>query len=271
MADADLAPVCGEGAPQGNGHHIGSSGEDCDDADDTSNPGASEVHGNAVDENCNTWLSCYVDGDADGFGHLTVTDGDGTIPDGATGDDLGSGVADDATDCNDGASGSYPGAPEFDGNDVDENCDGYLSCYVDGDGDVYGHSITDGDGKVTVDGTCDDAAAGVADDNTDCADGTPSTNPGVSETHGNGADENCNGYLSCYVDGDGDGYGHATATDGDGTVLAAASCNNAGALVANGQPRLRRRSQRHLPRCAGGPRQRGGRELQRLPVLLRRR
>lgn len=43
-----------------------SAGVDCDDDDVDRNPGANDVPGNSIDENCDGLLVCFVDGDRDG-------------------------------------------------------------------------------------------------------------------------------------------------------------------------------------------------------------
>lgn len=77
-----------------------SAAQDCNDNDPAIRPGAREIPGNAVDENC--------DGIAEPA-PLIDGDGDGVLP---------------PQDCNDRDPRIRPGAPEVRGNAVDENCDG---------------------------------------------------------------------------------------------------------------------------------------------------
>jgi hypothetical protein len=72
---------------------------DCDDANASVKPGATEVPGNGVDEDC-------TGGDA-----IPDRDGDGVLAN---------------LDCNDGDPAVKPGAAEIPGNAVDENCDGVI-------------------------------------------------------------------------------------------------------------------------------------------------
>ena len=163
---------------------------DCNDTDPNINPGASEITGNDVDEDC--------DGDADD------RDGDGyTI---------------DQGDCNDTDADINPAAQETSGNDVDENCDGEAD---DRDGDE--HTIDEGDCNDTdaeinpdaqetsgndVDENCDGQLHPDDIDNDgdgyveselygpeiDCNDTDPSIHPGATSIPDNGVDEDCDGY-----------------------------------------------------------------------------
>jgi Putative metal-binding motif/RTX calcium-binding nonapeptide repeat (4 copies) len=70
---------------------------DCNDANSAIHPGAKEIFGNGVDEDCNGRDDANPDKDADGF----------PVP----------------VDCNDNDASIHPGALEVRGNAVDENCD----------------------------------------------------------------------------------------------------------------------------------------------------
>jgi hypothetical protein len=72
-------------------------GIDCNDANPAIHPGAAEVFGNGIDEDCNGRDDVNRDGDHDGF----------PVP----------------LDCDDGNPAVRPGALEVRGNAVDENCD----------------------------------------------------------------------------------------------------------------------------------------------------
>jgi len=70
---------------------------DCNDANPNIHPGAQEIFGNGIDENCNGRDDANPDKDGDGF----------PVP----------------VDCDDNNAKIHPGALEIRGNNVDENCD----------------------------------------------------------------------------------------------------------------------------------------------------
>jgi hypothetical protein len=70
---------------------------DCNDANPNIHPGAPEIFGNGIDENCNGRDDVNPDKDGDGF----------PVP----------------ADCDDNNASIHPGALEIRGNNVDENCD----------------------------------------------------------------------------------------------------------------------------------------------------
>lgn len=138
---------------------------DCDDADPSVHPGATETC-DGVDDDCDgeldedlanrTW---YGDSDGDGYGDPTLQAEGCAPPDG---------YCADSTDCDDGDYGVNPGASEVLGNGADDDCDGVLGhsriegdlAFVnaegwvlgEGEGDKAGHVVAargdlDGDGR----------------------------------------------------------------------------------------------------------------------------
>jgi len=192
---------------------------DCDDSDAAVNPGATETC-NGVDDDCDsvtdeddasdvqTW---YADDDGDGYGDSSDTSLACSAP---------AGTVADATDCDDGNSGTNPGATET-CNGVDDDCDSTVdeddasdasTWYGDGDGDGYGN-ISD---TTTA---CSQPSGYLADD-TDCEDGDAAINPAATEICDT-IDNDCDGVideddasdvLTWYADADLDGYGDATDT-----------------------------------------------------------
>jgi hypothetical protein len=77
---------------------------DCNDANPAIRPGATEIFGNGIDEDCNGRDDVNLDADGDGI----------RVP----------------LDCDDGNPAIRPGALEVRGNLVDENCDGRVSPWV---------------------------------------------------------------------------------------------------------------------------------------------
>jgi hypothetical protein len=192
---------------------------DCDDADLTVNPAATELC-DGVDNDCDgdtdeddaadvsTW---YADSDGDGYGDAASTTAACSQPTGHLGD---------ATDCDDGDAAVNPGATEL-CNGVDDDCDGSTdegdaadasTWYADSDGDGYGEPST------AVD-ACAQPSGYLADDS-DCDDGDAAINPAATEIC-DGADNDCDGSTdeddatdasTWYADADGDGYGDAAST-----------------------------------------------------------
>ncbi len=168
---------------------------DCDDTNPDINPGATEIPGNGIDENC--------DG-TDGVIQPVDSDGDG--------------IPDEVDNC----PNTYnPDQEDLDGDGVGDACDPD----IDGDGilnaedcDPFDPEITTGDtwyADVDGDGYGDpnnsivscSQPIGYVTDNTDCDDTNPNINPGATEIPGNGIDENCDGTDGSTppVDSDGDG------------------------------------------------------------------
>ncbi|MCB9694911.1 MAG: hypothetical protein H6736_24140 [Alphaproteobacteria bacterium] len=177
---------------------------DCDDAAAAVNPGAGEVVGNDVDEDCDGSARCFVDADADG--HRTSATMDSTDTDCADPGEASAGDPED--DCDDSQASIHPGAPES-CDTVDSDCDGST---VDEDTDTDGDQVPD-----CVDPDDDDDGT---PDPTDCAPLDPAVGPGTAEIPDDGIDQDCSGAdtVTCFVDGDGDGYRLTTtvlAADGD--------------------------------------------------------
>ena len=110
--------------------------QDCDDSDPGVNPGATEICGNGVDEDCDG-VDPACDGDGDGY--------------------------DSTEDCDDGDPGVNPGATEICGNGVDEDCDGVDPACPDGG--VVEDASTPVDGASPQDGgTAEDDGASSGQD-----------------------------------------------------------------------------------------------------------
>lgn len=114
---------------QSNGEALTGAAIDCADTNAAIRPGATEIIGNEIDENCDSKEVCYVDVDDDDYGKATSTvvsaDTDCTDP----------GEGRKVTDCNDSDKTSYPSAPQI-CSLVDHNCDGTLDGDLDKDGDL---------------------------------------------------------------------------------------------------------------------------------------
>ncbi len=187
---------------------------ECNDADATVFPGASELC-NGVDDNCDTAIDedsaidatkWYADADADTYGDALVMVASCSQPaDYVASDD----------DCDDTEALTYPGADET-CNDADDNCDGVvdedaavdaLTWYEDADKDGYG------DASVMM-MACEEPTD-YTDDATDCDPLDANVYPSAPE-HCDGVDEDCDGEidesdavdaLTWYADVDEDGYG----------------------------------------------------------------
>jgi len=177
--------------------------DDCNDGDPQTHPGAPELPGDGVDQDCSgaDSLQCFVDTDRDGYGSTaTVPAGDADCAD--------PGESGLSTDCDDANPAIYPGAPETPGDNIDQDCNGHdtISCFADADQDGFGN---DGGLKVlAADGACD-KAQGEAASSTDCDDTDPGIRPNATDILDDGVDQNCSGTdsITCYFDGDKDGFG----------------------------------------------------------------
>ncbi len=172
--------------------------EDCDDGDPASNPGADEICGDFVDQDC--------DDRADEGCEQPCEDID---DDGACAED----------DCDDRDPAVGPGAREICGDEIDQDCDDRADegCGCedgDGDGACAEDDCDDGDPgrRPGIDEICGDGADQDCDGDIDegcpscidadgdavcverdCADDDPDRFPGAAERCGNDVDEDCDG------------------------------------------------------------------------------
>ncbi len=221
--------------------------KDCNDLDPAITPGAAEICGNGLDDNCDGQTDvgidatgCAVffkDGDKDGYGA-----GDSMCLCGP----MALYSAPNNKDCDDTDPAVHPGADEVCNNGKDDNCNGMqdeedsvgcVSYYQDLDGDKYGDGLpmclckADVKYSTVLNGDCDPSNAAI--------------NPGVSESC-NGIDDDCDGLTDeqdatgctkLYVDGDKDGYGDPTKVQclcqptGAYQVIAGTDCNDADPAV----------------------------------------
>ncbi|MFH1466914.1 MAG: MopE-related protein [Pseudomonadota bacterium] len=189
---------------------------DCDDDDAAVHPGATEVVGDGIDEDCDGTEICYEDDDNDGY---LDTTGDTRSSSDADCTDTYEGTASDpTTDCNDAAASIHPGATEVVADGIDQDCDGGELCYDDDDDD--GYLDTSGDTRTSTDTDCLDAYEGsTSTPTTDCDDTDAGAYPGATEVVADGVDQDCDGTETCYDDHDDDGYldtSGATRTSSDG-------------------------------------------------------
>ncbi len=174
---------------------------DCNDNSASVRPGATDIAGNGVDENCDGYdlKIWYRDVDGDGYGNPNSRVYANTQL---------AGYVTDSSDCNDSNASVHPGASDIADNGIDENCDGYdlKTWYRDADADGFGNSAVSVHANIQPNG--------YVADRTDCNDNNASVHPGASDIADNGIDENCDGYdlKTWYRDADGDGYGVSGST-----------------------------------------------------------
>ena len=216
---------------------------DCDDADFDVNPGATEIDGNGVDDDCDGEVDfpsaccdapgyseagacldavcaadsfcCDVAWDSVCASEAAATEECQECICGCYDNDL-DGFTNCDGDCDDFDENINPGATEL-CNGIDDNCDGSVDegatgiiYYSDNDNDGFGSALL---------GTFCVAPPNSSLNSLDCDDTDAQINPGATELC-NGFDDNCNGntdeglaVLTYYADFDGDGFGAALLGD----------------------------------------------------------
>lgn len=164
--DGTLTAVFEGNDSDGDGVHVPG---DCNDNDRSIHPGATDVPGNGVDEDCDGHDASDFDADNDGF-------------------DRQAGGAKPPYDCDDTNPNVHPGAREIPDNDVDEDCDGRKAVNLDRDADGYSRNEPGASAPF------------------DCDDTNPRIHPGAEDVPDNGIDEDCDGRQAVNLDRDDDGY-----------------------------------------------------------------
>ncbi len=224
-----------------------SDGTDCNDARAEVSPAGAEVcDPHDLDEDCDglvddadpdvagqgTW---YADADGDAYGDAAVA---------TTTCDAPAGYVTDATDCDDGAAGTNPGAVEVcDADATDEDCDGVADdddlgvtgttlWHQDLDSDGYGGAIVFAcvaPPHAATGGDCDDTDPAVSPDAVEVCDGVDQDCDGT-------ADDGLEGVY--FLDVDGDSYGdpdHSSCALASGYASEAGDCDDDDAAINPGE------------------------------------
>ena len=197
-------------------------GGDCDEADAAINPGAVDICGDTIDQDCS---GADADGDVDLDTYVAVSCG--------------------GDDCDDADATVFPGAAEVCNDTIDNDCDAATVDLFDDDGDSFDCSLDCDDTNALAypgfpfdicndgaDNDCDASTLDLADldgdgvpCDTDCDDTNPIISPSQPELLCSGTDEDCDqGVLTPDVDdGDGDGFDcDVDCTDTDPAINPAA-------------------------------------------------
>jgi hypothetical protein len=192
---------------------------DCDDANASANPGASEIC-DGVDNDCDgdvdedsaidaaTW---YADVDGDGYGDASDSGPACTQPSGHVSDD---------SDCDDGDAAVNPAATEI-CDSVDNDCDGTVDEDDASDATTwYADADVDGYGDPSSTALACSQPSGYVAAGSDCDDHDDDIHPGATEIC-DSVDNDCDGTIdesdaadagTWYADADSDGYGDAAST-----------------------------------------------------------
>ncbi len=189
---------------------------DCNDSNASVYPGAKEICGNGIDDNCNGkqdeagavgCTSFYMDADLDGYGAGTPKCLCGPTA---------TYITSKGGDCNDSDPKMNPAMTEI-CNNIDDDCDGItdnnnaVGCttfYADYDKDGFGDSkkslclcSATAQFTATIGGDCDDSKANVNPVAPETCDGLDNDCDGIIDNPG------AQGCVFAYIDADGDGFG----------------------------------------------------------------
>jgi len=195
------------------------------------NVGTPEISADGTDQDCDGYDACHADADGDGEGNQegTVVPQGALLTSGQSCTDLGRGVSANTLDCDDNDNAVNTVATEGVADGVDQDCDGFELCYVDGDLDNFTLATPSETAPVSVSVDCDAnpgfAASATAEE--DCDDGDPVQFPG-SEIYCNGTVEGCGRTHDQIARVDG---GTAIQPDGDASAQIATAVASAASTV----------------------------------------